>query len=840
MATYEQGRAPKRWNLPSSRQDVIQSWVQETERDASVSQRRDAGPRSPHMAQPRVRLSQDQDTQARRPSAWPESEDEDFYAVPAPESDTDSMSPPMISSDSEPEQADPDEEQSHAFQQFSSAYMSDHTCVGPVQALFVASATDPSGSSIAYGIYGGPFSMLNSAHILRGEDRLPAHMARRTPLTTTALVRRAELRGVIEALRQLAQSRQGRICAHVCVSSAYVAKAWGTWIPQWETHGWPGEDTEVRTRSHLLCMSPHSHEVPETPRRSRDYRMMESPSQPSSDSLTGTDSSTSMRRSTRRLVDEDLLRELAALRAELIRLDTQEKARVYLYQIESHHNPAVPMASQCVDGDAPPLEPDMAQTTASPRRRMPHTNTRRLEPMRVFGPVAPLAQERYTMASPLPEDAYLRSPHLARAKSPVAASPTMRPNNSRAGTPRSRTASPMTDIARPFSPSASSFVKASPLTVSQSKLTPMPSPAPLSQGPFDGLTPTMASVALPDESPNPPPLTMEALEEHNRQTGHERPDSRTQRRWARSTRSSVKSDNAQSIIQRLTPRFLRREPKNLAPAKSPMVEEEAAPVPTVTSPRPRLRTVASQPALRTHTRETSAPLQSQATSVASPTFTAKPLLHPKRVGPSPPVHQPLSPDMQRRHEELARREQELARREVEMTRIRFEMERQRQLDPSRSTSTAPRTASEEQSDWLWDATLRRTPRLPTASLPHEPKAPMGAAPLTNMQALGAPKSSGAPLSRGSQWVMYEERLPTGAASDTTSSRSETTSSLGLFVEKGFGQTAALPPSSPYARRTASNASSLLYTRGSNGPRGGDSMSGYTPSDASTEYDSFYQ
>ncbi|WFD17813.1 hypothetical protein MCAP1_000022 [Malassezia caprae] len=720
--------------------------------------------------------------------------------MPAPGSDTDSLSPPMIPSETEQDHADRDDMHSSVFQQFSTPYMSDHNCVGPVQALFVASATDPSGSSIAYGIYGGPFSMLNSAHILSGEDRAPPHMARRTPLPTTALMRRADLRGVIVALRQLAQAQQGRLCAHVCVSSAYVAKAWGTWIPQWETHGWPGEESEDRSRSHHLRTPPRQNNLPETPRRPRTYRMMESPGQHSSDSFTGTDSSTSTRRSTRRLVDEDLLRELAALRAELAQLDAQGKARVYLYQIESQHNPAVAQAIQCVEGDAPLLVPDMP-LQHTPLNKLPKDaspKSQQLEPMRVFGPVASLAGDSPGVASPLPEDAYLRSPLLARAKSPLAPPP-VRPASSRAGTPRSRTASPMVDASRPFSPGSSPHAKGSPLAVPPSKPSPMLSSTQLSHGPFEGITPTMPAAHLPEGSPAHAPLTIEALEKHDRQFGSERTDSRAQRRRARSTRSSVKSDNAQSFIQRLTPRFLRREPKNMAPPKSPP-EQDVLPAPASIPPKPRLRTVASQPALRARTQE--AGVLSEATPTVSPNLAARSPALPKRVGFSEGVPDPIqelrTTDLERRHEELERREQELARREVEMTRIRFEMERQKkQFDPPRSTVGAPRAAPEEQSDWLWDATLRRTPRLPSAALPQdrsiEPKPSQGAAPITNMQALGA-KPTAPPLSRGSQWVMYEEQLPASAASDTTSARSETTSSLGLFVDKGFGQTATLSAS----------------------------------------------
>ncbi|WFD25808.1 hypothetical protein MNAN1_000774 [Malassezia nana] len=784
--------------------------------------------RAPRSNQPSVRSeallsargSTDQEARGRWGIPRPAQELEDSYVPPPAESESgsDSVVPAMMPSEPGHEQATTNDMQSAVFQQFSGPYMTDHECVGSVQALFVASATDPSGSSIAYGIYGGPFSMLNAAQVLRGEDRAPSHMARRTPLHTAALVRRAELRGVIVALRQLSHIRQGRLCAHVCVSSAYVAKAWGTWIPQWEAHGWPGEETEARLRAQE---SP----FPETPRRGRYQRYMDSPGQRSS-GTSATDSSASTRRSTRRLVDEDLLRELAALRAELARLDTQGRARVYLYQIGSQHNPALIEAMHCVDGDAPPLEPEVPLQKLSLHNSpaaVPQQKAWKLEPMRVYGPVAPPVNENATMPSPLPDDAYLRSPtdrspHLARAKSPLAPPSLGRPVSSWAGTPRSYTASPMADTTHSFSPHASPHTTGSPLPAFRSKPSPLVSQSASHKEPFDGLTPTIAAPDLPAASPPHAPLTMEALEEHNRHMGSDKPQSRSRRR-ARSTRSSVRSENAQSIVQRLTPRFLRREPKEAAAVKSPVLSERPmSPVPPSITPKPRLRTVASQPNLR---------VRKQEPAVSRQTQDMPPDQLPKRVGFSPAApdlaQDQHAANLARRHEELTRREQELARREVEMMRIRFEMDRQKKQLEMIGTTPAAAPRIEERSDWLWDATLRRTPRLPAAPLPSEqPQSPQPrkkeweAAPIADMQSLGAPKAPELPLSRGSQWVMYEERLPTSAASDTTSSRSENTSSLGLFVDKGFGQAAALPSSSPYARRTASNASSLQFIRGVGG------------------------
>ncbi|MHC4048289.1 hypothetical protein, partial [Bradyrhizobium sp. 23AC] len=49
------------------------------------------------------------------------------------------------------------------------------------------------------------------------------------------------------ALQAIHDLYQGKACAHVCMDSPYVAKAWGSWIPNWEENGWPG-DEHIRTK----------------------------------------------------------------------------------------------------------------------------------------------------------------------------------------------------------------------------------------------------------------------------------------------------------------------------------------------------------------------------------------------------------------------------------------------------------------------------------------------------------------------------------------------------------------------------------------------------------------
>lgn len=74
------------------------------------------------------------------------------------------------------------------------------------------------------------------------EDRIPRTIPNPKEPSPIALSRRAELRACITGLETIYDLYRGRACAHICIDSAYVAKAWGTWIPNWEARGWPGED----------------------------------------------------------------------------------------------------------------------------------------------------------------------------------------------------------------------------------------------------------------------------------------------------------------------------------------------------------------------------------------------------------------------------------------------------------------------------------------------------------------------------------------------------------------------------------------------------------------------
>ncbi|SPO22298.1 uncharacterized protein UTRI_00976 [Ustilago trichophora] len=134
--------------------------------------------------------------------------------------------------------------------QFSGHNMQDHRCNGYPIAVFVGATAIDTGSIIqprvsgAVSLYFGPGHPKNMASLLPEEDRTPSHIPNPKAPTPASLSRRAELRSAITALHTIYELYRGRACAHVCIDSAYVAKAWGTWIPTWELKGWPGEDDE--------------------------------------------------------------------------------------------------------------------------------------------------------------------------------------------------------------------------------------------------------------------------------------------------------------------------------------------------------------------------------------------------------------------------------------------------------------------------------------------------------------------------------------------------------------------------------------------------------------------
>lgn len=314
--------------------------------------------------------------------------------------------------------------------QFSGHRMQDHRCNGYPIAVFVGATAVDTGSIIqpfvsgAVSLYFGPGHPKNMASILPEEDRVPAHIPNPKAPTPASLSRRAELRSAITALHTIYELYRGRACAHVCIDSAYVAKAWGTWIPAWEAKGWPGEDEggygegererwedeyyERRSKQRRAYDREGSRYMDLPPRRDGyaseggRYRSSRDSRRPSFDgrddwlsndpyadrrsrrggergqrsssrrggsrrgydeysseeeeyssrrggSRRGDDYSQARRRTMRRapgrrLVDEDLLRELADIRYEFARVERDRQGSAHLYLIDRTNNPADRMA----------------------------------------------------------------------------------------------------------------------------------------------------------------------------------------------------------------------------------------------------------------------------------------------------------------------------------------------------------------------------------------------------------------------------------------------------------------------------------------------------------------
>lgn len=327
--------------------------------------------------------------------------------------------------------------------QFAGHNLQDHRCDGYPIAVFVGATAIDTGSIIqphvsgAVSLYFGPGHPKNMASLLPEQDRTPSHLLNPRAPTPSSLSRRAELRSAITALHTVYELYRGRACAHVCIDSAYVAKAWGTWIPTWELKGWPGEDDEEegdrerweeeyyerrRTqrraydrhgarymdlpdrrggsgrdgyasdggryrdsrapsrrreyddRDDWLSNDPYANHSPRRATRRRGGRSnYDYPSEEDSpprggrrrydpvddyrhaDSYSPDRSSfrrRPMRRAPgRRLVDEDLLRELADIRYEFARVERDRKGSAHLYLIDRSNNPADRMARAVVKSE---------------------------------------------------------------------------------------------------------------------------------------------------------------------------------------------------------------------------------------------------------------------------------------------------------------------------------------------------------------------------------------------------------------------------------------------------------------------------------------------------------
>ncbi len=315
--------------------------------------------------------------------------------------------------------------------QFSGHNLQDHKCNGYPIAVFVGATALDTGSIIqphvssAVSLYFGAGHPKNMASPLPEDDRTPSHIPNPKAPTPTSLSRRAELRSAITALHTIYELYRGRACAHVCIDSAYVAKAWGAWIPTWEAKGWPGEDDEKegdnerweeeysqRRRNQRRAYDRYGSRYmdlpddrrrddyasdgsrrrePRTPRSRRnddrddwlssdpyadrnrrrgsalppqspgrrggrdDYSSDEEDyprrggrrrsNEERDDYRRSSSRSRAMRRAPgQRLVDEDLLRELADIRYEFARVERDRKGSAHLYLIDRSNNPADRMA----------------------------------------------------------------------------------------------------------------------------------------------------------------------------------------------------------------------------------------------------------------------------------------------------------------------------------------------------------------------------------------------------------------------------------------------------------------------------------------------------------------
>lgn len=289
------------------------------------------------------------------------------------------------------------------------AHLDDHRCIGYPIAVFVGATAIDVGSIInpvisgAVALYFAPGHPKNMAALLPPEDRVPAHIPNPKAPNTTSLSRRAELRSAITALHTVYELYRGRACAHVCIDSAYVAKAWGTWIPTWEAEGWPGLDEEdysdrerweddyyerserrrgnrrggrrdgygsegrrYRSRRDFGGRDDrrrhndddYSSEEEAFRRDQRRRRRGDDSYDESEDDLrsprysSASDRRPLSRAPGRRLVDEDLLRELADIRYEFGRIEHERLGSAHVYLLDRSHNPADKMARAVARNEA--------------------------------------------------------------------------------------------------------------------------------------------------------------------------------------------------------------------------------------------------------------------------------------------------------------------------------------------------------------------------------------------------------------------------------------------------------------------------------------------------------
>ncbi|PKI85590.1 hypothetical protein MVES1_000736 [Malassezia vespertilionis] len=521
--------------------------------------------------------------------------------------------------------------QHSVYAQFSGAGLVDHACRGGIGVVFVCADVTQSSNMVGgphacYAQYFGESHAFNTVVSLDAASLAPMHMVRRAKLTDQGVLRRAELKGLIDVLQRTVERNEYE-CIHVCVSSAYVAKAWGTWIPQWEASGWPGEaDSETASHSsrlglrrsssatrslsssnsgsrvrtpigmrldvdltnspkHRMTRSPlakkhgagagnYAVQTADTlstpPRPQRRPRQLDADSP--KDSFQTTDYSTSPasgstqsgRKSARRLVDEDLLRELSLLRKEFVQMELQSGPRVHLYLIDRVHNPAGSLAAM----DEKVYKRDALQVPQSHSRQALYTPdslavgdspTKRGMPARIneLGRASPFLirpTKSVSQQSGVEEDEDASTGRILFSRKatstlspPAPASPTL--------STRSRSKQPRSPKSVRAPPTPAPVLVPLPLPdldhpISPASVETNDPPAPLSP-----LSPS----AIQDTTPKP--LTIEALQEHDRAT-EENDKAKSGRRFpgrkAMSIRSGARSESGFSILSRLTAKMFRR------------------------------------------------------------------------------------------------------------------------------------------------------------------------------------------------------------------------------------------------------------------------------------------
>lgn len=432
---------------------------------------------------------------------------------------------------------------SRVVNQFSRTNLDDHRCIGKARSICMGGAVRHHVNSngdgphrAAYALYFGPGHPDNFAAALSEPEYAPGFLQRRRAPSPVTLLRRAELWSIVAILRYAMNVLPPLSCAHVCIDSTYITKAWSVWIPHWEKNGWPGESEN----------SPRSPNL-----RRRGDSDNASIASAVDDTLSVTSSAT---RRSRRLINEDLLRELARLHQLCAELEMRGDICVHLYLIDRAHNPAEQMARGLASFEAQlplPVDSALLQVKEQPKYA------------RSGGSTTPDASSEMFDESPQP----------VRTMRKYTSEPSLNRKAAGGVAPNSRFAKHAPDSQEPeISPTKSSKSSAteraarlgdsdrhtSPQTTTPQKVTMVPqvSPQPAVAPPL---------VSSPQKAVSPPTASPEMNGKRS------------------VSRASARSEAGSPLIDRLVPRFLRRKVGSAksSPAASP--EQGTAPLPPMAS-----------------------------------------------------------------------------------------------------------------------------------------------------------------------------------------------------------------------------------------------------------------